>query len=118
MITLYGIKNCDTVKRARSWLEDAGVDYEFHDFRAEGLRREKLEQWLQTLGVETLVNKRSATWKQLDASTRDRFTATTAVSVILANPTLIKRPVLEAGEQILVGFDNASYSALFKQHTL
>lgn len=118
MITLYGIKNCDTVKRARSWLEDAGIEYSFHDFRADGLRRDKLEHWLKTLGVDTLVNKRSATWKQLDPATRDRFSTTTAVSVILANPTLIKRPVLETADQTLVGFDNASYNALFKQHTL
>ena len=75
MITLYGIKNCDTVKKARTWLDQHGVDYTFHDFRTDGLSQDQLQSWLDELGWETLVNRRSTTWKQLDQEAQDRVTA-------------------------------------------
>jgi Spx/MgsR family transcriptional regulator len=113
MTTLYGIKNCDTVKKARSWLDTHKVDYQFHDFRSDGLSETKVKTWLKTLGLETLVNKRSTTWKELDDATKAAFSDSTAVPIIVANPTLIKRPVLETTSETRVGFNAADYQTLF-----
>ena len=113
MITLYGIKNCDTVKKARIWLETHKVDYRFHDFRSDGLSETKVKSWLKTLGIETLVNKRSTTWKELDDATKATFTESTAASIILTNPTLIKRPLLETTAATRVGFNATDYQILF-----
>jgi Spx/MgsR family transcriptional regulator len=111
--TLYGIKNCDTVKKARKWLESQGIDYQFHDFRVDGITAEQVQQWLQTLGWETLVNKRSTTWKQLDEATRTAMDAKLAAETILAQPTLIKRPLLDTGNSLAVGFKDSKYQSLF-----
>lgn len=113
MITLYGIKNCDTVKKARAWLEHNNVDYHFHDFRADGLDEPLVKKWIAEIGLETLVNKRSTTWKELNDSIKDNFNADTAVAVIVENPTLIKRPLLDTGTQGYVGFKDAEYSKIF-----
>ena len=113
MITLYGIKNCDTVKKARTWLEHNKVDYHFHDFRADGLDEPQVKKWIAEIGLETLVNKRSTTWKELNDSIKDNFNADTAVAVIVENPTLIKRPLLDTGTQGYVGFKEAEYSKIF-----
>jgi Spx/MgsR family transcriptional regulator len=118
VITLYGIKNCDTVKKARNWLEMHEVEYHFHDFRADGLERKKVKLWLDELGWETLVNRRSTSWKALDADARDNMDAASALEAILAQPTLIKRPLLDTGHERFVGFSAASYQKLFHQHTL
>ena len=113
MITLYGIKNCDTVKKARTWLEHNNVDYHFHDFRADGLDEPQVKKWIAEIGLETLVNKRSTTWKELNDSIKDNFNADTAVAVIVENPTLIKRPLLDTGTQGYVGFKDTEYSKIF-----
>ena len=113
MITLYGIKNCDTVKKARDWLERKKVDYRFHDFRIDGLTPAQVKTWIAEIGLETLVNKRSTTWKELNDSIKDNFNADTAVAVIVENPTLIKRPLLDTGTQGYVGFKDAEYSKIF-----
>jgi Spx/MgsR family transcriptional regulator len=118
VITLYGIKNCDTVKKARKWLEDREVEYRFHDVREAGLERETVAQWLQALGWEALVNKRSTTWKGLDQPTRDNMDDKTALKAILAHPTLFKRPVLDTGHEVHCGFSAANYQAIFSHHTL
>lgn len=107
---LYGIKNCDTVKKARKWLEANAVDYLFHDFRADGLAAPLLQDWLQTVGIDTLVNKRSTTWKQLTATEQQNVLAGNAIPVLLANPTLIKRPVLAHDNEITVGFKESLYA--------
>lgn len=112
MITLYGIKNCDTVKKARSWLDKNQVTYQFHDFRIDGLDAAQVKNWISELGLETLVNKRSTTWKELDEQTKNNFDAT-AVQVITANPTLIKRPLLDIGTQKYVGFKDTEYTTIF-----
>ena len=112
MITLYGIKNCDTVKKARTWLEQQGIAYQFHDFRTEGLDEQQVEAWINELGLETLINKRSTTWKELDEATKNEFEAK-AVQIITAYPTLIKRPLLDTGNQKRVGFKDAEYSEIF-----
>ncbi len=114
MTTLYGIKNCDTVKKARKWLEQQAVDYNFHDVRADGLSKKQLQQWAKVVGWETLVNKRSTTWKQLPEATRDGLTEKTAITTLLEHPTLIKRPVLEHSNDVHVGFQADNYSAIFK----
>ena len=113
MTTLYGIKNCDTVKKARTWLDTHKVAYQFHDFRSDGLSEAKVKTWLKALGLETLVNKRSTTWKELDETTKAAFSESTAVPIILANPTLIKRPVLETANETRVGFNAADYQTFF-----
>lgn len=113
MITLYGIKNCDTVKKARTWLERHNVNYTFHDFRVDGLTSAAVNQWITELGLDTVVNKRSTTWKELDDSLKNNFDATNAVAVIVANPTLIKRPLLDTGAQKIVGFREADYHTIF-----
>jgi Spx/MgsR family transcriptional regulator len=116
--TLYGIKNCDTVKAARQWLETHRIEYRFHDFRVEGLTLAQAQCWLDEIGADTLINKRGTTWRQLDTRTRDSINDKTAAALLVANPTLIKRPVLDIGHQRAVGFSAASYGELFKQHTL
>lgn len=112
--TLYGIKNCDTVKKARKWLDQAKVDYTFHDFREDGLDKKQARQWLDALGWETLVNKRSTTWKQLDSAQREAMDKSSALQAILKHPTLIKRPLLDLQGNYYVGFKESEYQQLFK----
>lgn len=109
MNTLYGIKNCDTVKKARKWLESQGIEYQFHDFRVDGLTAEIIEQWFKAVDWESLVNKRSTTWRQLDDAQKEDLNEQSAASLLLENPTLIKRPVLDNGISILVGFSEENY---------
>lgn len=111
---LYGIKNCDTVKKARDWLTQEGINYSFHDFRADGLDEETVKRWINQLGLDLLVNKRSTTWKELDEQIKASFGEATAINVIMSHPTLIKRPVLESGAQLFVGFKAADYQAALK----
>ncbi len=111
---LFGIKNCDSVKKARKWLEHHNIAHEFHDFRGQGLSKDKLQQWLDTVGPETLINTRSTTWKQLNDNDKALAMSKTATAVILANPTLIKRPVLESGDTTTVGFNEDSYNQIFQ----
>ena len=118
MVILYGIKNCDSVKKARKWLDNRTVDYEFHDLRTDGLPAESVEQWLKELGWETLINKRSTSWKQLDAETRKNMNTETAKAAIMAQPTLIKRPLLDTGHSRFTGFLAENYEKIFTQHTL
>lgn len=114
MQTLYGIKNCDTVKKARRWLEEHGLDYQFHDFRQDGLDRRKIEEWASQLGWEALLNRRSTTWRQLDENQRTDLDHRSAVSLMASNPTLIRRPVLDTGDQLVVGFSQDNYLKLLK----
>ena len=91
MVTLYGINNCDTVKKARRWLEQHGVEYSFHDLREDGIDAAEVQGWLTELGWEKLVNRRSTSWKQLDAATREHMDQTSALAAILEQPTLLVR---------------------------
>ncbi|WP_341936497.1 ArsC family reductase [Marinimicrobium sp. C2-29] len=111
-ITLYGIKNCDTVKKARRWLDDNAIAYRFHDVRTDGISRAQVEQWLDELGL-ALVNKRSTSWKALDETTRAGLTSDKAADLVLEQPTLIKRPLLDIGESRHLGFKPADYQHLF-----
>lgn len=110
MIVLYGIKNCDTVKKARRWLEAQGIDYRFHDFRADGLDEKRLAAWIKTCGWETLLNRRGTTWRKLPEADRADLDAAKAAALMLREPTLVKRPVLETGREVLVGFKEAEYA--------
>ncbi|MEM6580209.1 MAG: ArsC family reductase [Pseudomonadota bacterium] len=115
MITLFGIKNCDTVKKARRYLDERNVEYRFHDFREDGLERHKVAAWLGELGWETLINKRSTSWKALDMVSRDSMSSESALPAIMAQPTLIKRPVLDTGHERHIGFSEQSYDAIFRK---
>jgi arsenate reductase (glutaredoxin) len=112
MITLYGIKNCDTVKKARVWLEQHHVTYRFHDLRDDGLDAARLKGWIKTAGWETLLNTRSTTWRQLPDADKHDLDATRAAELMLAHPTLIKRPVLENGTEVTVGFSAVTYEKI------
>ena len=118
LITLYGIKNCDTVRKARKWLEAHGIEYQFHDFRADGLDRDLVRGWITELGWQNLVNRRSTSWKALDASSRETMDEDSALVAILAQPTLIKRPLLDTGHERHNGFSTAEYQKIFNRHTL
>ncbi|MDF1588787.1 MAG: ArsC family reductase [Gammaproteobacteria bacterium] len=113
MITVYGIKNCDTVKKARRWLEANGVAFQFHDFRVDGLDEATMDHLLTSVSWQTLLNKRSTTWKQLDDFRKEQLDQVIAIELMLANPTLIKRPVLIDHSTCLVGFKQADYAAHF-----
>jgi arsenate reductase len=110
MITLYGIPNCDTVKKARTWLDENGHAYSFHDFKKAGLDKTTVASWLTQVPWETLVNKKGLTWRGLDDATKASVVnATSATKLMLNNTSVIKRPVLCADNQVLVGFDPALY---------
>lgn len=118
MITLYGIKNCDSVKKARKWLDDHAIDYHFHDLRQEGVDVVQVQTWIEELGWETVVNRRSTTWKELDAKARDTMDSDSALAAIMAHPTLIKRPLLDTGHERHCGFKAETYQQIFRQHAL
>lgn len=110
---LYGIKNCDTVKKARRWLEANDVDFQFHDFRADGIEQQTIEAWLENVSWEVLLNKRGTTWRKLDDPRKEQLDQTIAIELMLANPTLIKRPVVINNNDCMVGFKEAEYTAYF-----
>ncbi|WP_349358343.1 ArsC family reductase [Stappia sp.] len=111
--TLYGIANCDKVKAARRFLDERGVGYVFHDYRKAGVDADLLRRFVDAFGWEPLVNTRGTTWRKLDAATRDGVTdAASAIAVLEANPSAIKRPILEKGDQWLIGFDAKAWEAL------
>lgn len=107
---VYGIKNCDTVKKARKFLEEAGVAYEFHDYKKEGVDSGKLADFVKEFGWETILNKRGTTWRKLDEDTKDGVTdAASALDVMTSNPSTIKRPIVEGAVKNFVGFDPVSW---------
>jgi arsenate reductase len=107
---VFGIKNCDTVKKARRWLDAHEVDYQFHDLRQDGLDKKTIENWLQSVDWETLLNKRGTTWRKLDDPRKDSLDQATAVDLMLENPTLIKRPVVETDKACFVGFKDTEFA--------
>ena len=114
MTTLYGIPNCDTVRKARKWLTANGIDYTFHDFRKDGLDEKQLRRWVKELGWETLLNKRGMMWRKLPESKKENIDENKAIAIMLAEPAIIKRPVLDIGKSRHVGFTEADYKKLFK----
>ena len=113
MVTMYGIKNCDTVRKARSWLDAHGVAYAFHDYKAEGIDKARLEKWVKALGWEILLNRAGTTFKKLPDTDREGLTEKKAIALMLAQPSMIKRPVLEAKGKLTVGFKPDDYKTLF-----
>ena len=109
---LYGIPNCDTIKKARAWLESRRVEYEFHDYKKSGIERAQLESWIQTVGWEVLLNRAGTTFKKLPDGAKANLTEAKAVKLMLEQPSMIKRPVLERGKTLLVGFSPEKYAAL------
>ena len=108
--TIYGIKNCDTMKKARAWLEQRGVAYAFHDYKTAGIARERLEQWEKKVGWETLLNRAGTTFRKLPDKDKNVADARKAVALMLAQPSMIKRPVLDlGGGKLLVGFKPELY---------
>ena len=103
-ITLHGIPNCDSCRKARRWLDDAGKTYRFHDLRSDGLSRPMLDRWLEDTEWKSLLNTRSTTWRQLDEKSKSGLDAARAKNLMLQHPTLVKRPVLECDSGIAVGF--------------
>jgi arsenate reductase (glutaredoxin) len=114
-IRLYGIPNCDTVKKARTWLSEQGIEYVFHDFKKDGLTAAKLQSWLQASDWKVLLNTRGTTWRKLPESERAAPDESKAKSLMLAQPSLVKRPVVETGKGLLVGFDPAAWQTTFEQ---
>ena len=111
-ITIYGIKNCDTMKKARAWLDKKGVAYEFHDYKTKGIDREHLEKWAKKAGWETLLNRAGTTFKKLSDKDTTGVTEKKAIALMLAQPSMIKRPVLDlGGGKLLVGFKPEQYAA-------
>jgi arsenate reductase (glutaredoxin) len=113
-ITIYGIKNCDTMKKARAWLDSHGVAYAFHDYKTAGIERGRLEQWCKTVGWEALLNRAGTTFRKLPDQDKQALDAAKAMALMLAEPSMIKRPVLDlGGGKLLVGFKPEIYSAAF-----
>ena len=114
-ITLYGIKNCDTVKKARTWLDSHAVQYEFHDYKSAGVEPTVLARWCGEVGWEVLLNRSGTTFRKLPEPQKTGLNERKAVSLMLAQPSMIKRPVLELGKRVLVGFQPAAYERALRQ---
>ena len=109
MLTLYGIPNCDSCRKARKVLDTAGADYQFHDLRADGVSTEMLDRWLSSIDWKALLNTRSSTWRGLDEADKSGVDEDRARKLMLSHPTLIKRPVAESGKIVKVGFSPDLY---------
>jgi len=109
-VTIYGIKNCDTMKKARGWLDSHGIAYSFHDYKTEGIAKEKLKSWSDELGWEMLLNRAGTTFRKLPESDKQALSERKALALMLAQPSMIKRPVLDSGGKLLVGFKPESYA--------
>jgi arsenate reductase len=112
-ITIYGVKACDTMKKARAWLESYGVAYDFHDYKTAGVDRARLEGWARAVGWETLLNRAGTTFRKLPDAAKADLDQAKAIALMLAQPSMIKRPVLETGDALIVGFKPETYAATF-----
>lgn len=119
LFKLYGIKNCDTIKKARRWLEEQGVAYQFHDYRADGLNEQLLRDFVERLGWQPLLNTRGTTWRKLDEAQRNACdNADAAIALMLEQPAIIKRPLLDDGKgRALLGFSSESYQQFISEVT-
>jgi arsenate reductase (glutaredoxin) len=111
---LYGIKNCDTIKKAKKWLDTNNIDFEFHDFRVQGIDKKLIENWLTQIDWQLLLNTRGTTWRKLPESERDGINKTSAIKLMLEHPAIIKRPVLTVKNKYYVGFKDKDYEQVFK----
>lgn len=113
MVTLYGIPNCDTMKKARKWLANKGIEYQFHDYKKLGINEAMLREWVGKVGWETLLNRRGMMWRKVPQEVKDHIDEASAVELMLATPSIIKRPVLDTGKAIHVGFMEDLYQRVF-----
>jgi arsenate reductase len=113
-ITIYGIKNCDTMKKARAWLDDHGVAYDFHDYKSQGIAKEKLKAWSDEVGWETLLNRAGTTFKKLPDDEKEGLNEKKALALMVAQPSMIKRPVLDLSGKRVVGFKPEVYAKEMK----
>jgi arsenate reductase len=114
-ITLYGIKNCDTMKKARAWLDEHRIAHTFHDYKSQGVERATLDAWIARVGWEALLNRAGTTFRKLPEADKDNITEKKAIALMLAQPSMIKRPVLEAGNETIVGFRPEVYGTTFRK---
>tara|TARA_B100001057_G_C22432024_1_gene787825 strand:+ start:204 stop:599 length:396 start_codon:yes stop_codon:yes gene_type:complete len=112
-VTMYGIPNCDTIKKAKKWLENQQVDYHFHDYRKHGIDKPMVEQFCHQLGWENVINKRGTTYRQLSQEQKDSLNETSVIQLLVDQPAMIKRPILSHGEQLHVGFKPDTYQSIF-----
>lgn len=112
-VTLYGIPNCDTVKKAKAWLNDHSIEFEFHDYRKQGLDQGQLQSMVAVLGWEAMLNRRGTTWRALPETLKERIDLESAISVMLDNPAIIKRPIMAKDDQLHLGFSAAQYQEIF-----
>ncbi|MCJ8149058.1 ArsC family reductase [Shinella sedimenti] len=112
-VTIYGIKNCDTMKKARTWLDAKGVAYRFHDYKAEGIDAESLKRWVERLGWETVLNRSGTTFRALPDADKQGLDAGKAIALMLAQPSMIKRPILDRDGALTAGFKPEIYDTLF-----
>ena len=112
-VTIYGIKNCDTMKKARAWLDKYGVAYDFHDYKSAGIARGALENWTRAVGWETLLNRSGRTFRALPPKDQEALSEKKALALMAAQPAMIKRPVLDIGGELLVGFKPEQYAKAF-----
>ncbi|MCU7844662.1 MAG: ArsC family reductase [Candidatus Thiodiazotropha sp. (ex Monitilora ramsayi)] len=115
MIRLYGIPNCDTMKKARQWLAEHDIEYEFHNYKKTGIDENRLRLWVKKVGWETLLNRRGMMWRKLDESVKTGIDEASAIQVMLDTPSIIKRPVLELEKQLHVGFKAENYEEIFRR---
>lgn len=113
--TLYGIKNCDTIKRARRYLADNRIEYTFHDYRTDGINEKLVGGFIRSLGWENVLNKRGTTWRKLDAATKAATDEKSVISLLVEHPSMIKRPILKQGKSLTLGFSKDSYNELFQE---
>lgn len=113
MIKIYGIPNCDTMKKARKWLDDNNLEYEFHDYKKHGVPEKNLTRWAKTAGWDVVLNKRGTTWRKLNDEIKNNIDEASSIQVMLEHPSAIKRPVLEDGKTLLIGFKEDEYKTLF-----
>ncbi|MFT5599390.1 MAG: arsenate reductase [Urechidicola sp.] len=115
-VTIYGIANCDTIKKAKQWLTQRELAFQFHDYRKQGLDPTLLRNWVDELGWGVLINKRGTTWRQLSDLVKNNVDKESAIAIMLDNPAIIKRPLLVKGDERHVGFSDANYNNIFESH--
>ena len=113
MITLFGFKNCDTIKKARQWLAEQGIDYSFHDVRIDGIEAATIEYWIEQSNWETVLNRRGTTWRKLDSQVQATTNRDNVTALLLEHPAMIKRPVLDIDGEITIGFKPDLYQRIF-----
>ena len=114
--TLYGIKNCDTIKKARAWLSAQDIAYDFHDYKIEGIDRSLLKTWCDEHGWELMLNRSGTTFRKLPDGDKENLNEAKAIKLMLAQPSMIKRPVLDLGDRRIVGFKPDTYAGVFSKH--